>query len=279
MAASSTCCQVAPAPTRAVRPGTSTTHPDRPEVCTRIVSAPIGTAPWPVACTATFSPRAAANRMTAATSVAPVASTTAPGLHGHGDVPRHGPLVDALTGQRDGRADVLAQPGQRIVDGVSGDVDHGHLRSPSRSDVTGGKHRRHRLEGTWSNRAGRTKKSPSGGQPKASAAASTRCMPSRRASAATARAAVRRAAPRLGQLRGEQRGTARSAGAPPVRAAMSFDPREVGPRPFVVTGQRVQPRTWPARRGPRCRPGRSPRCGRRTARARRAGVRSTACSP
>ena len=39
-------------------------------------------------------------------------------LHAHGDVPRRGPLVAALTGKRDGRADVLAQRGQGIVDGV-----------------------------------------------------------------------------------------------------------------------------------------------------------------
>ncbi len=80
MATSSTSCQRAPAPTRAVRLGTSTAQCFIAEVCTRIVSGPTPIAPWPVAWTVTVNPCAAANLTVPATSSGEVASTTAAGV-------------------------------------------------------------------------------------------------------------------------------------------------------------------------------------------------------
>ena len=143
------------------------------------------------------------------------------------------------------------------------------ISGPFTSDVTGDQHRQHRLEGTWPNVPGTPRNLQAAVSPR-------RARPPRPVACRVGGRRPRRRAPPSGVLRPGLVSSAASNAAPHACGCSAgargdvVRPGEVGPRPFVVAGQRVQPRASPARRAPRNRPGRSPRCGRRTARARRA---------
>ena len=79
LAAASTCRQLEPAPTRAVRASGSIDTRASSRVTTKIVPTPPAGAVCPVACTATRRPLRAASRTAAATSQASAAMTTISG--------------------------------------------------------------------------------------------------------------------------------------------------------------------------------------------------------